>query len=108
MSIGSTPMDTKAFDTLLQLKDNTVKDSFDLYSGLFKHNKFARQEVPTLPIYHLIRQLLDLNLFLELISDVWIWSSAQLENLDAAFLRLKKKLLEETLDEQLEDRPALH
>lgn len=28
-------------------KENTVKDSFDLFSGLFVHNRFAQQEVWT-------------------------------------------------------------
>lgn len=26
-------------------RDGTIRDSFDLYSGLFVHNKFAEQEV---------------------------------------------------------------
>lgn len=50
MEIESTPMDTKGFQTLLQLRDNTVKDSFDLYCGLFKHNRFARQELEKLEL----------------------------------------------------------
>ncbi|XP_058110448.1 arogenate dehydrogenase 2, chloroplastic-like [Magnolia sinica] len=50
MKIESTPMDTKGFQTLLQLRDNTVKDSFDLYCGLYKHNKFAKQELDNLEL----------------------------------------------------------
>ncbi|KAK6929523.1 Prephenate dehydrogenase, nucleotide-binding domain [Dillenia turbinata] len=41
----STSINTRGFETLLHLKENTVKDSFDLYKGLFMHNKFAAQEV---------------------------------------------------------------
>ncbi|RWR78956.1 arogenate dehydrogenase 1, chloroplastic isoform X1 [Cinnamomum micranthum f. kanehirae] len=48
MKIESTLMDTKGFQTLLQLRDNTMKDSLDLYCGLFKHNKFAKQELENL------------------------------------------------------------
>ncbi|XP_019710263.1 arogenate dehydrogenase 2, chloroplastic isoform X1 [Elaeis guineensis] len=50
MGIESTPMDTKGFQTLLQLRDNTMKDSFDLYCGLFARNKFARQELEKLDL----------------------------------------------------------
>ncbi|XP_043701807.1 arogenate dehydrogenase 2, chloroplastic-like [Telopea speciosissima] len=50
MDINSTSMDTKGFQTLLQLKENTMKDSFDLYSGLFIHNKLAQQELKNLEL----------------------------------------------------------
>ncbi|KAK9126768.1 hypothetical protein Scep_015614 [Stephania cephalantha] len=50
MEIESTSMDTKGFQTLIQLKDNTVKDSFDLYSGLYVHNRFAKQELKALEL----------------------------------------------------------
>lgn len=50
MEIESTPMDTKGFGTLLQLRNNTVKDSFDLYRGLFEHNRFAQQELEKLEL----------------------------------------------------------
>ncbi|KAL2973564.1 hypothetical protein AAZX31_14G053000 [Glycine max] len=45
MDIKSTPIDTKGFHSLVQLKDTTIRDSFDLYSGLFLHNRIAVQEV---------------------------------------------------------------
>ncbi|XP_011627086.1 arogenate dehydrogenase 1, chloroplastic [Amborella trichopoda] len=44
LDIKPTPVDTKGFQSLLALRDNTMKDSFDLYSGLFNHNRFAIQE----------------------------------------------------------------
>eukprot|EP00262_Sarcandra_glabra_P015680 TRINITY_DN4891_c0_g1_i2.p1 TRINITY_DN4891_c0_g1~~TRINITY_DN4891_c0_g1_i2.p1 ORF type:complete len:286 (+),score=26.59 TRINITY_DN4891_c0_g1_i2:80-859(+) len=44
MEIESTTMDTKGFETLLQL------NSFDLYCGLFKNNKFAQQELEKLEL----------------------------------------------------------
>ncbi|XP_042475689.1 arogenate dehydrogenase 1, chloroplastic-like [Macadamia integrifolia] len=50
MDIKSTSMDTKGFQTLIQLKESTVKDSFDLYSGLFIHNKLAQQELKNLEL----------------------------------------------------------
>mmetsp|Transcript_20380 Transcript_20380/g.58178 ORF Transcript_20380/g.58178 Transcript_20380/m.58178 type:complete len:783 (+) Transcript_20380:159-2507(+) len=36
--VESTPIDTKGFQSLLQLVDNTVKDSFDLFCGLYRFN----------------------------------------------------------------------
>ncbi|XP_058748233.1 arogenate dehydrogenase 1, chloroplastic-like isoform X2 [Vicia villosa] len=48
MNIESTPIDTKGFQTLIQLKDTTMRDSFDLYSGLFICNRFAHQELENL------------------------------------------------------------
>lgn len=45
MELKASPIDTKGFEALLQLRDNTVKDSLDLYLGLFMHNKFAMEEV---------------------------------------------------------------
>ncbi|XP_077213605.1 arogenate dehydrogenase 2, chloroplastic-like isoform X1 [Tasmannia lanceolata] len=50
MEIKSTSMDTKNFETLLQLKESTMNNSFDLYCGLFKHNKFAKQELDKLEL----------------------------------------------------------
>ncbi|GAB4832012.1 ATP-binding cassette transporter CGR1 [Ancistrocladus abbreviatus] len=48
MRIESTCINTKNYSTLLQLKENTVEDSFDLFSGLFTHNRFAKQELKNL------------------------------------------------------------
>ncbi|CAL5363948.1 unnamed protein product [Camellia sinensis] len=44
MEIESTSIDTKNFQTQ---KESTITDSFDLFSGLFIHNKFAQQEERT-------------------------------------------------------------
>ncbi|KAJ7959582.1 Arogenate dehydrogenase [Quillaja saponaria] len=45
MEIKSTPIDTKGFKTLVQLKESTMGTSSDLFSGLFVHNRFAKQEL---------------------------------------------------------------
>ncbi|KAI3942122.1 hypothetical protein MKW92_025639 [Papaver armeniacum] len=50
MEIESTTMDTKGFQNLVQLKETLVTDSFDLYSGLFVHNRFAKQELKNLEL----------------------------------------------------------
>eukprot|EP00257_Ricinus_communis_P017348 XP_015575769.1 arogenate dehydrogenase 1, chloroplastic isoform X1 [Ricinus communis] len=50
MEIKSTPMSTKGFETLVRLKDDTTKDSFDLFSGLFLCNRFAKQELKNLEL----------------------------------------------------------
>ncbi|CAM0909808.1 unnamed protein product [Alopecurus aequalis] len=39
LNLRATPIDTKGFETLLQLVENTCSDSFDLYNGLFMYNK---------------------------------------------------------------------
>lgn len=60
MEIESTPIDTKGFQTLIQLKDSTIRDSFDLYSGLFVHNKFAKQELNNLVLaFEKVKQKLE-------------------------------------------------
>ncbi|XP_057509914.1 arogenate dehydrogenase 1, chloroplastic-like isoform X2 [Actinidia eriantha] len=48
MNIESTPIDTKTFQTLVNLKESTMRNSFDLFNGLFIHNKFAQQELKNL------------------------------------------------------------
>ncbi|XBI40107.1 hypothetical protein VPH35_124756 [Triticum aestivum] len=39
LELSSTPINTKGYETLLRLVDNTCSDSFDLYNGLFMYNK---------------------------------------------------------------------
>ncbi|CAI8586360.1 unnamed protein product [Vicia faba] len=59
MNIESTPIDTKGFQTLVQLKDTTMRDSFDLYSGLFICNRFAHQELENLQhALHKVKEML--------------------------------------------------
>ncbi|PWA84366.1 bifunctional chorismate mutase/prephenate dehydrogenase T-protein [Artemisia annua] len=48
MHITNTPIDTKGFEKLVQVKENTENDSFDLYSGLYIHNRFAKQQMKNL------------------------------------------------------------
>ena len=40
-NLAPTPIDTKGFQTVLNLVDNTCKDSFDLFFGLYFYNKYA-------------------------------------------------------------------
>ncbi|KAI3433403.1 hypothetical protein D9Q98_003219 [Chlorella vulgaris] len=39
MQLAPTPIDTKGFQSLLSLVDNTANDSFELYYGLFMYNQ---------------------------------------------------------------------
>ncbi|GKV28227.1 hypothetical protein SLEP1_g37308 [Rubroshorea leprosula] len=48
MDIKSTPINTKSFETLFQLSETVANNSFDLFSGLFIHNRFAKQELENL------------------------------------------------------------
>lgn len=72
MEIKSTPVNTKGFETLIQLKENTTKDSFDLYSGLFLRNRFAKQELENLELaFKKVKQkLLDRMIDVQDIDDV--------------------------------------
>jgi hypothetical protein len=40
-----TPIDTKGFQTVLNLVENTCKDSFDLFFGLYFYNKYAANQL---------------------------------------------------------------
>ncbi|XP_022730469.1 arogenate dehydrogenase 1, chloroplastic [Durio zibethinus] len=48
LGLESTPINTKGYETLLDLVDNTCGDSFDLYYGLFLYNKSALEMVERL------------------------------------------------------------
>ncbi|KAF5182486.1 Arogenate dehydrogenase [Thalictrum thalictroides] len=48
LNLESTPINTKGYETLLQLTDNTVSDSFDLYYGLFMYNVNATDQIENL------------------------------------------------------------
>lgn len=50
MQLSSTPIDTKGYQSLLSLVQNTANDSFDLYYGLFLYNGSATQELERLEI----------------------------------------------------------
>lgn len=50
MEVESTPIDTRGFQKLVQVKETTSKHSFDLFSGLFIHNRFARQQMESLEL----------------------------------------------------------
>lgn len=40
-----TPIDTKGFQTVLNLVENTRKDSFDLFFGLYYYNSYAAEQL---------------------------------------------------------------
>lgn len=48
MGLRQTPIDTKGYQSLLSLVDNTANDSFELYYGLFMYNQNATQELERL------------------------------------------------------------
>ena len=43
MRLAATPIDTRGYESLLSLVDNTAHDSFDLYYGLFMYNQVRRE-----------------------------------------------------------------
>eukprot|EP00879_Flechtneria_rotunda_P017411 GHRR01018243.1.p1 GENE.GHRR01018243.1~~GHRR01018243.1.p1 ORF type:complete len:289 (+),score=117.71 GHRR01018243.1:1240-2106(+) len=60
MNLQSTDINTKGFEALLQLVNNTNHDSFDLYYGLFLYNTNATDELERLEqaFEHVKKQLL--------------------------------------------------
>lgn len=48
LSLKSTPINTKGYETLLNLVENTAGDSFDLYYGLFMYNVNAMEQLERL------------------------------------------------------------
>ncbi|CAI6007316.1 unnamed protein product [Closterium sp. NIES-65] len=61
LGLESTPINTKGYETLLNLVENTAGDSFDLYYGLFMYNTNATEELQRLEMAFdaLKKQLLD-------------------------------------------------
>ena len=45
LKLQSTVINTRGFDTLLELVDNTCKDSFDLFYALYKFNPSANDQL---------------------------------------------------------------
>ncbi|MCO5599961.1 hypothetical protein L7F22_054068 [Adiantum nelumboides] len=50
LGLNSTPINTKGYETLLELVENTSGDSFDLYYGLFMYNINATEELDRLEL----------------------------------------------------------
>ncbi|KAJ9551038.1 hypothetical protein OSB04_015083 [Centaurea solstitialis] len=48
LDLKSTPINTKGYEKLLDLVDNTSSDSFELYYGLFMYNKNAMEQLERL------------------------------------------------------------
>lgn len=48
LGLEATPIDTKGYETLLNLVENTGSDSFDLFYGLFMYNKNSMEQLELL------------------------------------------------------------
>ena len=48
--LESSSINTKGYETLLKLVENTAKDSFDLYCGLFMYNNNAMEQLEKLEL----------------------------------------------------------
>jgi prephenate dehydrogenase len=44
-NLAPTPIDTKGFQSLLNLVENTCKDSFELFFGLYYFNSYASSQL---------------------------------------------------------------
>ncbi|CAN6177911.1 unnamed protein product [Urochloa humidicola] len=59
LNLKSTPINTKGYETLLQLTKNTISDSFDLYYGLFMYNVNATEQLDNLErAFERVKQML--------------------------------------------------
>ncbi|TVU07782.1 hypothetical protein EJB05_41151 [Eragrostis curvula] len=86
LNLKSTPINTKGYETLLQLTENTVSDSFDLYYGLFMYNVNATEQASTLFSPH---------------------NAPSLDNLERAFEKVRQMLygrLHDLLRKQIVER----
>lgn len=50
LDLKSTPINTKGYEMLLKLVENTCSDSFDLYNGLFMYNKNSTELLERLDV----------------------------------------------------------
>ncbi|KAI3670875.1 hypothetical protein L1987_87519 [Smallanthus sonchifolius] len=50
LNLESTPINTKGYERLLDLVENTSSDSFELYYGLFMYNKNAMEQLERLDL----------------------------------------------------------
>ncbi|XP_052181331.1 arogenate dehydrogenase 2, chloroplastic-like [Diospyros lotus] len=50
LKLETSPINTKGYETLLNLVENTASDSFDLYYGLFMYNKNALEQLERLDL----------------------------------------------------------
>ncbi|KAJ8458286.1 hypothetical protein OPV22_031212 [Ensete ventricosum] len=50
LDLKSTPINTKGYETLLNLVQNTCRDSSDLYNGLFIYNKNSTELIEKLDV----------------------------------------------------------
>ncbi|CAI9787390.1 unnamed protein product [Fraxinus pennsylvanica] len=50
LQLDNTQINTKGYETLLNLVENTASDSFDLYYGLFMYNKNAMEQLERLDL----------------------------------------------------------
>ena len=48
LNLESTPINSKCYETLLRIVENTCGDSFDLYYGLFRYNINATEQLEIL------------------------------------------------------------
>nr|GFC69896.1 arogenate dehydrogenase 2, chloroplastic-like [Tanacetum cinerariifolium] len=48
--LDSTPINTKGYESLLDLVENTSSDSFELYYGLFLYNKNVMEQLEKLDL----------------------------------------------------------
>ncbi|CAN6207550.1 unnamed protein product [Urochloa humidicola] len=59
LNLKSTPINTKGYETLLELTKNTISDSFDLYYGLFMYNVNATEQLDNLErAFERVKQML--------------------------------------------------
>jgi arogenate dehydrogenase (NADP+), plant len=60
LNVTNTPINTRGFESLLGVVDNTTKDSFDLFYGLYRYNPNSREQLDKLQAaLYTLREKLD-------------------------------------------------
>lgn len=100
-NLAPTPIDTKGFQTVLSLVDNTCSDSFDLFFGLYYYNDYAQS---------LLRDLREAMARVErqlAAKEAYLTAQKEANNADrAAMINELRSLMSEAMSEAIKDKDS--
>jgi arogenate dehydrogenase (NADP+) len=105
MELEDTTINTKGYESLLNLVNNTSNDSFDLYYGLFMYNKNATQELNRLELaFSQVKAQLFDRLHTLIRDDIFDIDGSSPEQLKAAWEKAGETMNERGYKERLIDQ----
>ena len=105
MELEDTTINTKGYESLLNLVNNTSNDSFDLYYGLFMYNKNATQELNRLELaFSQVKAQLFDRLHTLIRDDIFDTDGSSPEQLKAAWEKAGETMNERGYKERLIDQ----